>query len=284
MKGAAVALLLLAWSAIATTAQAAVQERVELVLEDGRRLEVQLRKPAGHTQPLPVVLLFGGFRGAATVLDAVPAGLPLIAASFDYPFDPPRKFRFPHSLRDVPALDRGIDQTFEGIAALVAHLRTRADVDPQRITIVGASLGAPFAVISAAELALPGLVVVHGFGEVRRVIAHQFIRKLEPRLGVWVRAPAWSLANVLVWGYGLPSPERYAPRLQASQQALMIAAAEDDLIPRRATETLWKAMASSSARIERRDHPGDHLRGIRDPRIAELVATALDWMEQAQLR
>lgn len=284
MKAMVMMLVLLLAGLAAIPAQAGMEERLDLRLEDGRRLEVQLRKPAQHTQPLPVVLLFGGFRGAATVLDAVPAGLPLIAASFDYPFDPPRTFRFPHSLRDVPALGRGIDQTFEGIAVLVAHLRSRADVDPQRITIVGASLGAPFAVISAAELELPGLVVVHGFGEVRRVIAHQFIRKLEPRLGVWVRAPAWSLANVLVWGYRLPAPERYAPRLQASQQALMIAAAEDELIPQRATETLWKAMQSSQARIERRDHAGDHLRGIRDPRITQLVASALNWMEQAQLR
>ncbi|HEY0973055.1 MAG TPA: dienelactone hydrolase family protein [Solimonas sp.] len=259
-------------------------ERVAFTLDDGRRIEAELRGPAGRDAPLPVVLLFGGFRGAATVLDAVPSDLPLIAASFDYPFDPPRRFRFPQSFGDLPALKRGIDQTFEGIEQLVAHLRSRDDVDAQRITIVGASLGAPFAVISAAELDLPGVVLVHGFGEVRRVIAQQFIRKLEPRYGAWARAPSWGLANAITWGFRLPAPEDYASRLRASQRVLMITAGDDDLIPAQATETLWQSLQASQARVERVDQPGVHLRGTGDARIADLVGQALRWMGREGLR
>lgn len=259
-------------------------ERVELALSSGRIVTAEIRRPAGAAAALPAVLLFGGFRGAATVLDAVPADLPVAAVSFDYPFDPPRRFRFPQSLADLPEMDRGIDDTFEGIRHLVAHLRARSDIDARRITIVGASLGAPFAIVSAAELKLPGLVIVHGFGDVRRVIAQQFIRKLEPRYGGWTRWPAWGLANALTWGFGLPAPEDYAPRLRADQRALMIVAGDDDLIPQRATQVLWQALQRSQAQIERIDEAGLHLQGTRDPRIAGLVDTALAWMGRVGLR
>lgn len=259
-------------------------ERVPFTLDSGRELVAEIRRPADAREPLPAVMLFGGFRGAASVLDTVPADLPIAAASFDYPFDPPRRLRFPQSFVHLPAMDRGIEQTFEGIRRLSAHLRTRPDIDASRITIVGASLGAPFATISAAELDLPGLVVVHGFGELRRVVAHQFLRKLEPRLGCWARWPAWGLANALVWGLGLPAPEDYAPELQAGQRALMVVAGDDELVPPQATETLWQALQASSAEVERVDESGGHLRGVSDPRIADLVDTALDWMARAGLR
>lgn len=273
--------------ALLTLAPAAAQqrvERIELALASGRTVTAEIRRPQQSSGPLPAIMLFGGFRGAATVLDAVPADLPVAAASFDYPFDPPRRFRFPQSFGDLPAMDRGIEDSFEGIRHLVAHLRDRPDIDAQRITIVGASLGAPFAVISAAELDLPGLVVVHGFGDLRRVIAQQFIRKLEPRYGCWTRWPAWGLANALVWGFGLPAPEDHAPALRPGQRALMIVAGDDDLIPQQSTQVLWDALSQSRAEVDRIDHPGVHLQGTSDPRIGAMVTSALDWMQRVGLR
>lgn len=275
----AAALLLLA-----AGADARVVERVEFTLDSGRVIGAEIRRPAQANGALPAVMLFGGFRGAATVLDAVPQHLPIAAASFDYPFDPPRKFEFPDTLRHIPAMARGIDETFEGIRRLSAHLRARDDIDEARITIVGASLGAPFAAISAAELGLPGLVIVHGFGEVRHVIGHQLAQAAERRGLAWLRWPAQGFANLLTWGFRLPAPERYAAQLDAQQRALMIVAGDDELIPAHATETLWSALRTSDARVERIDETGGHLRGVTDPRIGELVGTAMDWMRRNDLR
>lgn len=266
--------------------EAAAQARtdtVALTLDSGRIVEARVRVPAACALSCPAVMLFGGFRGAARVLDAVPAEAPLIAASFDYPFDPPRKFRFPQSFGDLPAVKDGIDDSFEGIERLTAHLRTRPEVDASRVTIIGASLGTPFAVTAAADHGIPGLVLIHGFGELRRVIAHQFIRKLEPRVGAWIRGPAWGLSNALVWGMRLPAPERDARKLQAGQRVLMVAAREDEQIPPLASEALWRGLQASSARIERIDHDGAHLRGIDDLRVVEMVGIALDWMRREDL-
>jgi dienelactone hydrolase len=261
-----------------------VVENVDITLASGRALGVEIRRPPDVHGALPAVMLFGGFRGAATVLDAVPKDLPIAAASFDYPFDPPRDFEFPGTLRDIPAMARGIDETFEGIRRLSAHLRARDDIDDARITIVGASLGAPFATISAARLELPGLVIVHGFGGIRHVIGHQLAQAAQRRGYRWLRGPAQGFANLLTWGFRLPSPERYAPRLDEDQRALMIVAGDDELVPAHATETLWTALQASDARVERIDEAGGHLRGIRDPRIGELVGTAMDWMQRNGLR
>jgi hypothetical protein len=276
--------LLLALLLAAPAAGARSIERVEFTLDSGRVLGAEIRRPADTPGPLPAVMLFGGFRGAATVLDAVPGDLPIAAVSFDYPFDPPRKFVFPDTLAHVPAMARGIDETFEGIRRLSAHLRARDDIDEARMTIVGASLGAPFATISAAELDLPGLVIVHGFGKLRHVIGHQLRHAAERRGHAWLRWPAQGLANLLTWGFRLPAPERYAPRLDADQRALMIVAGDDELIPAHATESLWSALQASAARVERIDETGGHLRGTTDPRIAELVGTAMDWMQRNDLR
>ncbi len=259
-------------------------DELSIELASGRELVAQIRIPENAPGPLPAVMLFGGFRGASTVLDAVPADLALVAASFDYPFDPPRDFEFPQGFAQLPALSRGIDETFEGIRRLTAQLRTRPDVDPQRITIVGASLGAPFAVVAAAELGLPGLVVVHGFGDLPGVIAQQFIHALEPRYGSWVRGPSRAFAELLVWAYKLPSPEHHALRLQAQQRVLMIAAADDERVPPSASEVLWSGLQASAAAVERIDEPGAHLRGDDDPRIARFVRQATDWMSRSGLR
>lgn len=268
----------------APAAQGRVIERVAFTLDSGRVVEAQIRRPADARNPLPAVMLFGGFRGAAMVLDAVPQDLPIASASFDYPFDPPREFVFPGTFAHIPAMARGIDETFEGIVLLTAYLRARHDIDDARISIVGASLGAPFATISAAELALPGLVIVHGFGEIPKVIGHQLQQAAERRGRAWLRRPAQGLANLLTWAFRLPAPEDHATKLAPDQRALMIVAGDDELIPRRATEALWTALQASDARVERIDESGGHLRGVDDPRIADLVRTAMDWMQRNDLR
>lgn len=280
LEASLLAILLL----ITQVASARVVERIDFTLASGRQLVAEIRYPANTTRALPAVMLFGGFRGAVTVLDAVPQHLPIAAASFDYPFDPPRSFVFPDTLRDIPAMARGIDETFEGIRQLSAHLRGRDDIDDSRITIVGASLGAPFATISAAELELPGLVIVHGFGKIRHVIGHQLTQAAKRRGHEWLRWPAQGFANLLTWGLRLPAPERYASKLAAGQRALMMVAGDDELIPQHATDALWSALQASDARVERMDEAGGHLRGIRDPRIGELVDTAMDWMQRNDLR
>jgi Prolyl oligopeptidase family len=260
-------------------------EKLPLTLDDGRVLEATLRWPDGAAPAkLPALMLFGGFRGAARVLDKVQAPRPLVWATFDYPFEPPRKFRFPASLADAPAARAAIHGSFEGIEKLHQALARHPRIDAARITVIGASAGAPFATVGAARQPIPGMILVEGLGDVPLVIGHLIARKYQPRYGDWVRFPARWLARWLNWYCEIPDIAAQARRLRATQKVLMVTATQDDFIPQPATEALWQALEASQSVHERIDLEGSHL-GVGDDRgrIAEILRRSMQWLEQHAL-
>ena len=264
-------------------AGAAELSTIKLSLSGGHELEVLIHAPAQAEQPLPAVVIFGGLQAGAGVLEVVAGQAPVVAASFAYPYQPPAKLGWRNALGAVKDFGLGVDRTFEGIAELIALLRSRADVDPQRITLVGASAGAPFASISAARLNVPGLVVVQGFGDVPSVLARQgelALRKRERELWIPLLKP---VARLLSWWLELPAPERYAPQLRTGQRVLMITAQDDERVPAAAADLLWDGFQASGAQATRLDLPGAHLRGLGDPTINEILVHALRWMQAQDL-
>lgn len=265
----------------------AAQARVEtlpLVLDDGRTVEAQLRIPDDARRPLPALMLFGGFRRAAKVLDLVHSDRPLVWATFDYPFEPPRKFHFPSSLKHAPEARAAIHGAFDGIGKLYQALTRHAAVDPARITVIGASAGAPFATVGAARNPIPGLILVQGMGDVPAVIENLIYRKYREKYGDWVARPAHWLARWINWYCEIPDIAAQARRLRPSQRALMFTASQDDFIPKPATEALWDALRESKAQADRIDLEGIHL-GVGDDsaRIADILQRAMQWMERKDL-
>lgn len=281
-------LLLSLGAALALSAHAAPaafrDETLMLRLDEGREIPATLRLPANAKGRLPALMLFGGFRGAARVLDRVHTDRPVIWASFDYPFEPPRKFHFPQSLKHAPEMREAIHASIEGVVKLHEALRRRGDVDPARITVVGASAGAPFAVIGGARGDIPGVILVQGFADATAVIQNLLVRKFRPRYGDWVKWPALLLAKWIVWYCEVPDIAAHARELGEHQKVLMFTASEDDFIPDEATEALARALQDSQARHERVDLPGLHL-GVGDDtqRIADLLKRSMVWMEREGL-
>jgi len=274
------ALLALALGGPASAAELRT-ETLTLTLDDGRELAAQLRIPENARGRLPALMLFGGFRRAAQVLDLVHSERPLVWATFDYPFEAPRKFRFPSSLSDAPAARAAIHGTFEGVVKLHEALARHPAVDPARITVVGASAGAPFATVGAARSPIPGVILVQGMGDVTAVIENLIYRKYRENRGEWVRWPARWLARWINWYCEIPDIAAQARTLRASQKVLMFTASEDDFIPKAATESLWTALKESPAKVERIDVEGLHL-GVGDDseRIADLLHRSMAWMER----
>lgn len=263
---------------------AAAEDSLTLTLDSGREVPVRLRRDAPADTPQPAIILLGGFQRGGGAIDLVETELPVIWVGMDYPYDPPRKFIFPGSLRQLPAFSTAVDETLEALRKLVATLRARPDVDAQRISIIGASAGAPFATIVGAQANIPGIVIVQGFGDLPTVIAHQFVRRWQPKYGDWVVRPAHWLARGLVWGLGLPHPEQYARQYQAGQQVLYIQAADDERIPASATQALWDAIGDSGASRTRRTLGGGHLGGSKDQAlINEMLRVGVAWMREAEL-
>lgn len=261
------------------TVQARVlaERQIELRVGGGRSLMARVQVPA-VSRPMPAVMLFGGFERGAGALDLVRPERPTVMASFDYPLELPDEATFSNVVRALPAARRGIRDSLEGIGALHAALRDLPEVDPARITVIGVSLGAPFAVIAAAEHGIPGLAVIHGFADVPNVIAHQFIRRWEPDHGAWVRPIANGLAHVLNFATGIPRVERKAERLVAGQKVLMLIASDDERVPAPGTRALLEALQRSQASMVSEVEDGRHLAGARDPRIPALLARTERWM------
>lgn len=259
-------------------------ERLLLTLDDGRVVEATVRKPVGAKGRLPALMLFGGFQRAHKVLDLVDTPRPLIWATFNYPFDPPRKFRFPDSLGYAPQMRDAIHGTFDGVAKLHAALAKRSDVDASRITVVGASAGAPFAIVGAANANIRGVILVQGFSDDVRVVQNLLARKYRARWGEWVRWPALWLAKWIHWYCEIPDIASHARQLRASQQVLLIASEKDEFIPREASEQLWRALQESPSQHERIVMTGGHLGVGDDTRlIADILERALKWMKERDL-
>jgi fermentation-respiration switch protein FrsA (DUF1100 family) len=256
-------------------------ETVMLALDDGREVPATIRVPLGQAGPLPALMLFGGFQNAATVLERVRTDRPLVWATFNYPFEPPRKFRFPGSLKHAPEARAAIHGSFDGVVKLHQALRRRPDVDPARISVVGASAGAPFATIGAARSPIPGVILVQGFGDITPVFQNLLARKYRKRWGEWVRWPALWLAKWMTWYLEIPDIAAHARQLRAGQKVLMFTATDDDFIPKASTERLWDALQASAAQRERVDLEGLHL-GVGDDRerIADILRRAMAWMER----
>jgi dienelactone hydrolase len=259
------------------------EEQVLIKTTDGKQLRATVRYPVAQQKQgrVGALLLFGGFEEAAKVLDLVHPKIPIVLASFDYPFEPPRKFEFPQSLKFAPEAKRAIREMTDGIVALTDYLAKRPNVDSLRITIIGASFGAPFALAAAArDERLRNIALVHGFADIPATVEHRIKSSWKPKIGFWATPAAWLLSR-LGWLYlDAPSPEASIAKLLPSQNVLMISADEDTIVPRKSVEALWAEIQLSRTRHERVRMPGDHLQpgsGALIEKISEIVTA---WIQR----
>lgn len=229
---------------------------------------------------MPALLVFGGFESAAEVLSLLKPKIPVVLASFDYPFKASRQLSFPGSLKDLPEAKRVFPDTVAGIHELVNRVRALPQVDPSRIFLVGASFGAPFALAAAAEQAkISGLVIVQGFGKLAETARSVLLRAWLPRYG-WIARPAsWLLVQGLDWYLGVRDPEWYAERVPRGLRVLMIAAENDSFVPLESTESLASALLRAGSVLERVQLPGDHLKPGSDREIDAIGTRIQDWIK-----
>jgi dienelactone hydrolase len=253
---------------------------------NGKVLTAKLLVPVHETKHprYPVLSVFGGFQSGAKVLEILKPKVPVIVATFEYPFDAPRRFEFPKSLSYAPNAKQAITDMLDGMYEMHNALKQRDDVDPVKITVVGASFGAPFALAAAAkDTTISGVVVVHGFGDIPGTVKHQLSRSWQPKLGALAGPAAWLFSH-LAWFYlDGPAPEDSALRLTSRQRVLMIQAEQDSYIPTSSSIRLWQAIDQSSAQRERIMTPGDHIQPTSERMIENISDQVVEWMKRVEL-
>ena len=237
--------------------------------EDGTVLGA-LRLPPG-VGPFPALVILGGVRTGRRALDLVREDLPLAVATLDYAHDGDRKLDGPGLVARLPALVRDSRRTAVALRDLARFVARHPRVDASRVYLLGASLGAPFACVTAAADARAGLVLLYGFADHSVVFDHA----LRPHVR-WqpVRTFLAHLGGALTRGF---DARRTLPRA-CGTPVLVITSPEDTAVPRRSTEALWNAACEPRQRVEL---PGGHIDAARKSAILqESTAIVLAWIEQ----
>lgn len=249
----------------------------DVTLVSGTGLEVRLRSrafPRRDGERHPAVLMIGGFATGRKAADLPRSTENLVVASIDYPYDGPSDLRGREWLRHLGDVRRGLLRTPPALLLAAQYLYTREDVDPSRVSIVGISLGVPFAVAAAAtDRRLSGAAYLHGGGDIRRLYEYAY----------GSRTPDW-LTPILSWTVSWLTaplePTKYAGEV-APRPTLQVNATQDDFIPRACVTALYDATREPKRLLW---IDGGHVDASEAEIVESLMRLTLDWMAGEGLR
>jgi len=270
-------------ASLLSRAATAGEERFRLRLSSGTEVQVRLMRPSESAVRLPAIVVLGGLQRGCGVVDLIPHTTNAVLVGFDYPVALPERVSWTDVLPIARRLERGIHETIEAVARLQALLMRRPDVDAARLSIVGVSFGAPFAVIGAAQEGYRGVVIIDGFGDLPYTLRHQFARRWRARYGVLGDALAWLAETAALQLVDVPDLEAAARSLRATQSVYVIDAEVDEFLPERSRRALHEALRRSSAELTIETMPGGHVRAADEQKISRLYAHATDWMRRQGL-
>jgi fermentation-respiration switch protein FrsA (DUF1100 family) len=197
-------------------------ESVRLLGARGATYDLHLRTPQSAARPLPAIFVLAGFETGRAVLDLIDERDDLVIASMDYPFDGPADPGALGSLCAIPALRRMGFETLAAGSLALDHLARHAAVDPERIVLLGVSLGTVFITALGARDERPrAVVLIYGGGDLPALA-----RNVLHRRGSWL--PAWVIRPGTRAFFGRFEPLEHVARL-APRYLLMISSRADEL-------------------------------------------------------
>ena len=273
---------------LATVVEGAAERSAGLLsrtvqLRDSAGLSVQLvvRTPVGvaDRDPAPslgpdaagrraLFLVLGGYRTGEQAAMLVDDTRGAVVAAVGYPYDGPVDVSGFAVLRHVPRIRRALVDTPPAVQLALDYLLSRPDVDPSRVELVGVSLGAFLAPVTAAlDPRVTRLWLLHGSGRPYRVLE----RGLEPSIPYGApRALVAAAANVAFFGPPL-APERWVP-LVAPRPVIMVNSRDDERLPPEAVAALYESARAPKEQIW---VAGPHVHPDRRDLIDDLVDVML---------
>jgi hypothetical protein len=217
-----------------------------------------VRRPKRLAPDYRIMLVYAGVRTDEQILGLIPDSDDLVLVAVQYPFDAPRTAwtwaRAPYDIRQVAY------RTVAGGLLAVDYLETDAGLDPDRILLMGASLGSFFATLHAAlDARLPEVVLVHGGAEFSPVLENAMAN----RAPGWLLPVAVRLARIPIDTF---EPGRYVGRI-SPRPLVIIADRNDRYFPAEAVEAFF-ALAGEPKTL--RWTSAGHV-GAAKPDIVELI-------------
>ena len=243
----------------------------------GEHLSVQgrVRAPAGEGRRWPALLILGGLRtGRRTVdyIDTFEQGAEVLLMALDYPYEGPKSnLSWSEILGLIPRIRGPCFDTPAALLLAVDYLRRRPEVDPNRIVLVGGSLGAIFVPAAGAQDPRPAAVVmIYGLGDLRRLLEGA----LEGRLPL-PSVVAWMGDRLL----GRLDPVHTVPRI-SPRPLLMVNALGDERIPTACVEALHRAAPGPCTKVWL---PISHASPRETREAGRVYAVVKEWLEEQDI-
>ncbi len=239
-------------------------ESVRLISDSGLQVSFRIIRDVETDAPLPVLMILGGHRTGSDVVELFGDVRHRSVVGVDYPYDGPDKVKGVIPIaRTIPLARQAFLDTVPAVSLLLDWLVEQPWVDKNRMVLVGASLGVPFAATAAArDRRITGLMLVHGAADNRLWLEVQAARRIDTEL------LHYPLATILYW-------LAYGPVLDTSKHVanvsprpvLIIGARDDERTPAGQAELLFDA-ARDPKRLRFTD--GQHVQSNRKEIVAEL--------------
>jgi hypothetical protein len=239
---------------------------VELSSDSGLRFYASVLRPADQHEPLPVVVLLGGYRTGRDAVRLVGHPGDAVMVALDYPYAGPIEIRSASSFaRSIGAIQQALLDTPPATSVLLDWLATQPWADLAHAELVGVSFGAPFAAVAGAlDERFSRVWIIHGGGGNRDWIEHNLQFHIPQ---AWLRPIAAATIHLLVYGSSFDTEDwlaRIAPR-----PVVIIGARDDERVPEHMVKNLYRAAKPPKELIWTE---GGHV----DPRRPDLVRALLD--------
>jgi len=244
-----------------------LSETVSLKSDSGLEVSFRVVREASASA-VPVLLVLGGHQTGSDAVDLFGDVGHRAVVGMDYPYDEPDEANGVLRIaRTIPRARRAILDTVPSVSLIMDWLVKEAWVDRDKIVIVGASLGVPFAAAAAArDPRITGVMLVHGAVDIRLWLQVQVARRIEAQ---FLHYP---LAKILYWlAYGPVFDTSKHIAAVSPRPVLIVGARDDERTPAGQAEALFDS-AGKPKRL--RYTEGQHVQPDRNTIVAELFRIA----------
>jgi len=173
--------------------------RIRLENDGGLVVDGYVKAPSGHSGPTagntryPAFLLLGGVRTGKNTLDYIHNTKNIVMLALDYPYPGKKSGLSPGEfIRAIRPIRRAVIDTPPAAMLGVDYLLGREDVDPERIILVGGSVGAVFVpAVAATDTRIAAAVMLFGAADIETLLSANI------NATRWIAGPASWLGAVL---------------------------------------------------------------------------------------
>lgn len=209
----------------------------------GRVARGRLRMPLEYEGPLPIVLVLGGLGTGERAAGIIPLDEPVLLVALDYPeapLDPPGLLQVPQR---IGTLNEAVLQAVGSGFLALDFLCSLPQADTSRVSVLGASFGAPFAVIAGAlDCRIKAVVLLQAAENMGALIDWNLRRRIPSPL---LRRPLSWLLGSLAAPY---EPGNHIDRI-APRPVLLVNSLQDEKIPRNLAEALREKAGPSAEQV-----------------------------------